>query len=117
MKSYYITILLSVSLGAVAQLFLKLSSKDMNSIVGIIPKYKSLLMVPYFWGGLICYGLSLLFWLDALSKMELSRAYPLVSLGYIASLLLGYFFLEESITLNKVIGILLIMSGVVFIAK
>ena len=49
--------------------------------------------------------------------MELSKAYPLVSLGYVFTLILGYFFLNETITISKVAGIFLIMIGVVVLAR
>ena len=48
-------------------------------------------------GGLTCYGLSMIFWLYVLSQMELSKAYPMVSLGYVFAMLLGYFLLDESL--------------------
>lgn len=116
MKSYLISLILSISLGAVAQLLLKKAAL-LCTATQAIEKFKQLSATPFLWGGLLCYGLSLVFWLDVLSKLELSRAYPLVSLGYIASLILGYFFLQEPITVSKVIGIALIISGVYFIAR
>lgn len=118
MKTYLISLILSIGigLGAVAQLLLKKAAL-LGTATQAIEKFKQLTATPFLWGGLLCYGLSLVFWLDVLSKLELSRAYPLVSLGYIASLILGYFFLHESITLSKVIGITLIISGVYFIAR
>ena len=50
-------------------------------------------------------------------KDELSRAYPLVSLGYVFTLLLGHFLLNESVTCNKIIGVFFIMVGVYFISR
>ena len=52
-----------------------------------------------------------------LSKLELSKAYPLVSLGYVFTLILGYFLLHESINNYKVFGIFFIILGVILIAK
>lgn len=52
--------------------------------------------------GLTCYGLSMFFWLYVLSQMELSKAYPLVSLGYVITLFLGYWLLGESINNYKI---------------
>jgi drug/metabolite transporter (DMT)-like permease len=61
------------------------------------------------------YFLSALIWFMVLSKVDLSVAYPTLSLGYIAILLVSYFFLGEAITLGKVAGVLLICSGVFLI--
>jgi drug/metabolite transporter (DMT)-like permease len=61
------------------------------------------------------YFFSALIWFMVLSKVELSVAYPSLSLGYIAILLVSYFFLGEAITLGKVAGVLLICSGVYLI--
>lgn len=72
---------------------------------------------PKIWLGIISYGLSLLFWLYVLSKMELSKAYPLVSLGYVFSMVFAYLWLDESITALKIAGVILIITGVVCISK
>ena len=114
----YIAALISIILGAVAQYFLKMGvsavsekSKNISEII------KSGVTNWYLLSGLFCYGLSLLLWFYVLSKMELSKAYPLVSLGYVFTLILGYCFLNETITVSKVAGIVLIMVGVVFLAR
>ncbi|MCL1947549.1 MAG: EamA family transporter [Chitinivibrionia bacterium] len=109
----YIAALISILLGAVAQYFFKtgvtaVSNKSIETVE--IIKYG--ITNLYVWGGLFCYGFSLLLWFYVLSKMELSRAYPLVSLGYVFTMILSYFLLNESITFPKVAGIILIMAGV-----
>ena len=115
---HYITALISIILGAVAQYFLKTGvsvvSEKSNSISEMI---KSGITNCHLLSGLFCYGVSLLLWFYVLSKMELSKAYPLVSLGYVFTLILGYFFLNEAITVSKVVGIVLIMAGVVILVK
>ncbi len=115
---HYISALISIILGAVAQYFLKMGvnsvSENSKSISEII---KSGVTNLHLLSGLFCYGLSLLLWFYVLSKMELSKAYPLVSLGYVFTLFLGYFFLNETITVSKVAGIVLIMVGVVVLAR
>ena len=114
----YIAALISIILGAVAQYFLKMGvsvvSEKSKSFSEII---KSGVTNWHLLSGLFCYGLSLLLWFYVLSKMELSKAYPLVSLGYVFTLILGYYFLDEAITVSKVSGIILIMIGVVVLVK
>lgn len=67
--------------------------------------------------GLFMYGFSVLIWFFVLSKFELSKAYPFVSIGYLITLLLGYFLLDESLSLYKVVGILIIVFGVLVLSK
>lgn len=62
------------------------------------------------------YGLGALVMLIAYKFGSLSVIQPFLSLNYILSIIFGYFFLEEAITINKIIGILIIMIGVTLIA-
>ena len=116
--SYFIAFI-SIFLGAIAQYLLKLGVAKLSLIRSIELGYvvKVFFLNLSLLGGLLCYGLSMIFWLYVLSKMELSKAYPMVSLGYIVTLFLGYFFLNEPISLSKTFGILLIMIGVYFVTR
>ena len=108
----YLAALISISLGAVAQYFFKMGVNAVsNKSIGIVELIKFGVTNLYIWSGLFSYGFSLLLWFYVLSKMELSRAYPLVSLGYVFTMILGYFLLNESITFPKVVGIILIVGG------
>lgn len=113
----YLIAIISILLGSFAQYFLKVGVSGLNSdrlsssIMGTI--FSNI----YFWLGCASYGLSLLFWLYVLSKMELSKAYPMVSLGYVFAMILGYVFLHESINFAKIVGICLIIAGVIFISR
>jgi drug/metabolite transporter (DMT)-like permease len=114
----YLAALISILLGAIAQYFFKIGVIDIsNKSNGITEVIKSIMANLYIWGGAFCSGLSLLLWFYVLSKMELSRAYPLVSLGYIFTLILGYFLLNEAITPVKIIGISLIVLGVFVLTR
>ena len=52
-----------------------------------------------------------------MTKFEISYAYPFVSLNYILVLLAGFFLFNESLTLTKIVGSLIVIVGVVLIAK
>ncbi|MDO8514976.1 MAG: EamA family transporter [bacterium] len=67
--------------------------------------------------GLICYGVSLLIWLFVLSKVDLSFAYALVALTYIFLLIFSKVFLHETLSPVRIFGSLLIILGIVFVAK
>lgn len=62
-------------------------------------------------GFVLVFGASI-FWLAVLSRVELSWAYPMLSLGYVLVVILSALFLNETITLGRVLGILIIISGV-----
>lgn len=118
--SGYFYALISILMGAFAQLCLKKGVMEVSLGDEAVSKVRMLLKCVSNWylmGGFVLYGLSALVWLVVLSKFELSKAYPMVSLGYVLTLLLGYYFLGEAITLTKVIGILLICVGVVVISR
>ena len=114
----YIIALISIMLGAFAQYLLKVGVQQViwYKDEGFYTLMSGLINMRLL-SGILCYGLSLLFWLYVLSKIELSRAYPLVSLGYVFTLLLGHFLLNESVTCNKIIGVFFILVGVYFISR
>ncbi|MDD2799524.1 MAG: SMR family transporter [Bacteroidales bacterium] len=115
----YLAALISIMLGANGQYFLKLGvtritqssigSKGLKEMaVGLISNF-------HLWIGLSSYVLSMVFWLYVLSQLELSKAYPLASLGYVITMLLGFFLLHEPINVYKIVGLALIVTGVIFI--
>lgn len=65
--------------------------------------------------GFFLYGFSSILWLLVISKLPVSQAYPAISLSYIIVIIAAYFFLNEPLTLQKIIGSLAIVSGVFII--
>ena len=53
----------------------------------------------------------------AMSKFELSYAYPFVSLNYVIVFIAGFFLFNESLTPAKIIGSLIVVAGIIIIAK
>ena len=110
-------IVVSVLLNAGAQIFLKKGmlligniQVSVSSMLAMLPK---LAMNIYIWGGFACYAVSILLWLVVLSKVEVSYAYPFLSIGYIVTAFIGYYFLGESMSLYKAGGIAVICAGIV----
>jgi len=68
-------------------------------------------------GGLFAYVSSAAVWLGVLAKIDVSKAYPFVGLGFIGTMLFAYWFLNEPITITKAIGTLLILAGVIVISR
>lgn len=64
---------------------------------------------------LCLYGAALIMWLQVLSKMPLSTAYPVLAITYILVPVLSIFFFDERITQVQIIGICLVLAGVTLI--
>ena len=71
----------------------------------------------YLWIAVIFVGIGSSVWLYVLSFQKLSIAYPLVSLSYILMIIAAYYFKGEPITINKIIGVLLICLGIFFVSR
>jgi uncharacterized membrane protein len=72
---------------------------------------------PYIFSGFVAAFLASLTWMAALTKFELSQAYPFTSLSFVLVLVCSYFLLGESMTTFKVVGCGLIIAGLLLIAK
>ena len=72
---------------------------------------------PYIVLGFTLYGLSAVLWLDVLSRLDFSLAFPLVSLTYVFALAIGAFLFKEQVTWTRIFGVLLICGGLFFIVK
>lgn len=65
--------------------------------------------------GFVFYGMGALIMLIAYRFGSLSVLQPMLSMNYVLSILLGALILKEAITIRKVIGVLVIMTGVILI--
>ena len=112
----FILVLVGVLLNAAAQLCIKQGmnmignvSLDAGAVLAMIPRAS---INPYILAGLACYVVSVLVWMIVLSKVEVSLAYPFLSIGYIVTAFVGYFFMGETLGLYKVLGIVTICAGI-----
>lgn len=119
--SNLVTILLSVLLGSLGQVILKLGANKLGSISfawnTLFADLFRIIKIPEILLGLVFFGSSFLLWIKVLTKSDLSYAYPMVSLGYVNVLILSYFLFHESFTTMKVVGIAFIIVGVVILNK
>lgn len=84
--------------------------------VGQMVLHSVLLVInPYCFAGLVAYALSTVCWLAILSKVDLSFAYPMISIGYVAVLLMGAFVFGEEVTMLRWLGVMLIGIGIISI--
>ncbi|MGW8228790.1 MAG: SMR family transporter [Gammaproteobacteria bacterium] len=114
-------IITGVLLNAIAQLALKASVRQMGeiklSMVGAWPVTQQLMLEPALWLGLFCYGISVIIWILALSRVDVSIAYPMLSIGYIVNALFAWLLFGEALTLERLVGIGVIIVGVYILAR
>lgn len=111
--------LISVFLGSVGQVLLKVGANKIKvltfSYATITGDIWRIIRVPEILLGLAFFSFSCLLWIKVLTRLELSTAYPLVSLGYLNVAFISYFFLHESFSPTKFFALALIVAGVSFL--
>lgn len=110
-----------VLLNALAQLGLKAATRVTGPLIvtdsGMLRRGLELLAVPSLWYALCAYGLSVIVWLVGLSRVPVSQAYPLLSLGYVINIGLAWWLLGEVPNVQRVGGIAIIVLGVVLVSR
>jgi len=110
-----------VLLNAAAQLLLKAGTNAVGhfdfTAANIVPIGTRLALEPHILGGLACYVVSVVVWILGLSRVEVSIAYPMLSIGYIINALAAWFLFGESLTAQKLVGIGFIVVGVFLVSR
>jgi multidrug transporter EmrE-like cation transporter len=107
-------ILVAVTMSAAAQILFKIGLTGPAPVAsGVI----GALLTPAIAGGLALYGVGTLVWLAALSRVEVSQAYPFVGLGFVLTALFGHYLFGDRLSLHRVAGVLLVILGIVVIAR
>lgn len=114
-------ILTGVFLNAAAQLLLKAGTNAVGAIHLSMDNWfatglKLATQVPII-GGLTCYVVSVFVWIIALSRVDVTIAYPMVSLGYIVNALGAWYFLGEAVSAQRMLAIGVILVGVALLAR
>jgi multidrug transporter EmrE-like cation transporter len=110
-----------VLLNAGAQLLLKAGTNSVGvfefSRDNIIPIGWKLATEPHIAGGLGCYVISVAVWIMALSRVEVSIAYPLLSVGYVVNAAAAWYLFGEAVTPMRLAGIAIIIVGVCVVTR
>lgn len=114
-------ILTGIFLNALAQLLLKAGTNAVGAIhltasnwfeIGL----KVASQMPII-GGLGCYVLSVVVWIIGLSRVDVTIAYPMLSIGYIVNAIGAWYFLGEAVSMQRMVAIGVIVIGVVLLAR
>jgi len=113
--------IISIVLSVAAQFALKtgMSGSAAKTVVGQPYELKALFVFftdKYIFGGFVLYGIGAVLWLGVLSKWDVSKAYPLVGIGFILTAIIGYA-LGEHLTMTRVSGVALICAGVFLVGQ
>ncbi len=114
-------ILLGVLLNAAAQLLLKEGMRRVGHFefawANLLPVGLQVATNVFVLGGMGCYLISVAVWLLVLSRVEVSFAYPMLSIGYIVNAVAGYYLFQENLSVPRITGILIIVAGVYLISR
>jgi multidrug transporter EmrE-like cation transporter len=114
-------ILTGICLNAVAQLLLKAGTNAVGAIHLTADNWlstgvKLATQLPIL-GGLTCYVVSVLVWIVGLSRVDVTIAYPMLSIGYIINAIGAWYFLGEVVSAQRLLAIGVIIVGVVLLAR
>jgi multidrug transporter EmrE-like cation transporter len=114
-------VITGVLLNAIAQLALKASVSETGVISLDLPSLlssaSSLVVNVWLWLGLACYGVSVVVWILALSRVDVSIAYPMLSIGYVLNAVAAWHLFDEPMGAGRIVGIGIIILGVYVLAR
>jgi len=114
-------VLCGVLINAVAQLLLKAGTNAVGafefSAANVWPVGWKLATQPYILAGIACYVVSVVVWILALSRVEVSIAYPMLSIGYVLNAIAAWYLFGEAVTPARLTGIGIIVLGVFVVAR
>ena len=114
-------ILTGVLLNAAAQLLLKAGTNAIGHfefhLDNLLPIGLKLAFQPHILGGLACYVVSVVIWIMALSRVPVSVAYPMLSIGYVINAFVAWQWFGEALVAQKLLGIGFIIIGVFLVAR
>jgi drug/metabolite transporter (DMT)-like permease len=111
----------SIAISVAAQYCLKagMSGLDMRALVSEslnIPTALAILANPFVLAGLVLYAVSAVAWLGVLARWDVSKAYPMVGLGFVATVGIGVL-VGEQVNAARAAGVAFICLGVWLVAR
>jgi multidrug transporter EmrE-like cation transporter len=114
-------IISGVLLNATAQLLLKAGTNAVGHFEfhasNLVPIGLKLAFQPYIIGHMACYAVSLVVWIMALSRVPVSIAYPMLSIGYVINAFVAWQWFGEARAAQKMLCIGFIVLGVILVAR
>ncbi len=104
-----------LTIDTATQLAFKAASEKLEGMSFGLPFLVLALTTPAFWIAILCYIATFVVWMAVLTRMQLSRAFPLTALTYVTVPALAFLFFGEHLPVIRVAGIAVIIAGVVLI--
>lgn len=112
-------VLIAIMFSVTGELFLKAGMNEVGvfSFSNFGPTIVRILSTARIWAGFAFIGVGAIFWLAAISRVNLSWAYPMLSLGYILVLLFSSLVLKEPVNAVRWFGAIVICIGVFLVSR
>lgn len=115
-------VLICVLVGAFGQIIWKQGMSSIDKINGFddLLKFKTISNIitnKYIFLGVLLYGLAFILWLAAMSTLDISFMYPMLSLAYVATAFMAIIFLGEHVSIVRWMGIIMVILGCFFISR
>ena len=112
---------LSMVLSVIAQFSLKagMSSAEVKEVLAHPFAFSTAFTVfsnLFILSGFLLYGMGAISWLGVLAKWDVSKAYPLLGLGFVFTVAIG-FVVGEDVTLPRIVGVALIFTGIILVGR
>lgn len=77
----------------------------------------SMVLSPWVIGGTMCYALSTIFWLIALSRADLSFVYPFIALTFVIIFIASFLLFHENMSVMRISGAVIIICGIIVLVR
>ena len=116
----YTLLLIAIGLTVSGEVLLKLGMNQVRAEVGAFSASLPVLIRTFTdWRVVVGFGLifsGALFWLGVISRADFSFAYPLLALSYVVAMIPARFILHEDVTLNRILGAVIVVVGAIVIS-
>jgi multidrug transporter EmrE-like cation transporter len=111
----YVFLTVALTLNATANLLMKIGADRLGAFSGS-GMLKAILTNYFLVGGVVLFGLNIVFYVAALTRINLSIAYPVMMAGGVLIVVfVSVLYFRESLALTQVLGILLLIGGLVLV--
>lgn len=115
MRLYYISLAISITANCASLILLKqgmLSVGQFTERLRELRSWLTLLLNPYVLIGIVLFAVSFVSWMIALAKIDLSLAYPTLSITYVIIAVVSFLLFGESLPWNRIVGMTVIIAGI-----
>jgi multidrug transporter EmrE-like cation transporter len=111
-------ILIGILFASSGQILWKTGMTDIGPVTSLsLSSFIPMILNPWVIGGTLCYGLSTVFWLIALSREDLSFVYPFIALTFVIIFIASFLLFHENISVMRISGAIIIICGIIVLVR